>query len=82
MITRIDAINIGAAIIKGRNLEASRYKGEGTIAEFRSAIRGTAIRALDNLWYDVLPIKVRESFGRSKDSFYTAVGWDNETITE
>lgn len=41
----------------------------------RHAARGACIYAMDNLWYDGLTTKARESFGSDRQAFYKACGW-------
>ena len=70
MITKVDAIKIGKAIVAGANREKDMCnKSE------HYHINGTLVYALDNLWYDVFSAKLRESFGFDKDNFYKTV-WE------
>jgi hypothetical protein len=72
MITHQDAVKIGKSMCD----VARRCSEDNRAADnLRHACRGTIIYALDNLWYDVLSNKVKESFGHNKDKFYEECGW-------
>jgi hypothetical protein len=73
MLTKKDAIAVGKAIC-----DAARRVSETSAESERNLVhmgRGTCIYAMDNLWYDVFPPKVRDYFGLNKDAFYEACGW-------
>lgn len=72
MITAKEALAIGKTIVAGMNRETARY-APGS-AEWLAA-RGAALNSIDDLWYDVLPLKVRETIG-SRDYFLVACGWE------
>lgn len=89
MITKADAIKIGQAICAAVSREQQNAIDKGCNRS-RLAARGAGVYAMDNLWYDVLPIKVRDAFcadmqrekprglppiGHGKDAFYKACGW-------
>ena len=84
MITKQDAIKLGKAITKVA-AEASKPKllpitqtpapETQQEAAMRHCVRGTCIYALDNVWYDVLPVRTREQFGNNRDNFYKACDW-------
>lgn len=75
MITKTDAIAIGKALVAGMKHECEVV---ATIHndERRWAARGAIIRALENLWCDVLPIPVREKFNYNNREFFAAVGFE------
>lgn len=72
MITKKDAINIGKAIVKALNMELDTDTPLPDVQ--RWALRGSASRALNNLYYDVLPVKVRYQFAGT-DDFFEQVNW-------
>lgn len=74
MITRKDAIKAGSAICNAAKRVTEEWVGLGQ-NEFRGKGRGACIYALDNLWYDVLPIKVRDTFVGGINVFYEECGW-------
>lgn len=90
MITKKDAIAIGTAICKAVKRETenlTEYTING-VAKYSQedgkriySARGTGIYALDNLWYDVIPNKVKFPYGQgnlsvyTKDDFYKDCGW-------
>lgn len=70
MITKSDAIAIGMALLDA----ADREKGNNPHnSEARYIINGTMHYALQNLWYDVLPMKTREQFGHDCNNFVNQV---------
>ena len=76
MITYNDSINIGKAICDAVKAECNNHSGDSDIARHsRWASRGTAQRAMDNLWFDILPTRVKEKFSYRTDNFYIACGW-------
>lgn len=80
MITRKDAIALGVAIVSGMQkeeafVENSKWQDLGVKTQARCSARGSIINALDNLWYEVFPDKVKESFMMRRDDYYKAVGW-------
>lgn len=73
MMTVSDAIKAGKAIC-----DAARRISECSAPMDRDLVhmgRGACIYAMDNLWYDALPLKVRTAFNHTKDRFYDACGW-------
>ncbi|WP_321967177.1 hypothetical protein [Burkholderia cepacia] len=75
MITKKDAIAAGKAICTGLSREQTKPELQGPDNQARYAARGVALYAMDNLWYDVLPGKVRLAFQYSKDAFFEACDW-------
>jgi hypothetical protein len=75
MMTLKDAIAVGSAICKVASRITSETAGRPQDQSLRHMGRGTCIYALDDLWYDVLPLKVRDQLGNSKERFYTECGW-------
>lgn len=70
MITKTDAINIGKALLAA----ADREKDNNNQAqEARYIINGVSHYALQNLWYDVFPMKTREQFGHDCQNFINQV---------
>lgn len=78
MITKKDAIAVGTAICKAVLKEQDNVSGN---RERVWSARGVGIYALDNLWYDVIPNKVKASFVAgngaiySREQFYKDCGW-------
>lgn len=78
MITKKDAIAVGTAICKAVIREQDNVSGA---RERVWSARGTGIYALDNLWYDVIPNKVKFPYGQgnlsvyTKEDFYKDCGW-------
>lgn len=58
MITKKDAIKIVEAITNGGLREIRMLNDVNKI----HSVRGAVFVAVDNLWYDVLPMKTREEF--------------------
>mgnify|MGYP005608995711 CR=1 FL=1 len=87
MLTKKDAVAVGTAIVNGLKRELERHQPGLLPATQTPAPRtkeqeqgaftacGVALYALDNLWYDVLPEKVKVSFGWKVDNYYEACGW-------
>jgi hypothetical protein len=74
-----DAINIGKAIVKALNTELDTNTPLPDVQ--RWALRGSASCALNNLCYDVIPIKTRRQFAGTDDFFLNKLtGLNNETI--
>ena len=71
MITLSEAIKIGSAICGAVEKESKN----ATPQESTYRVRGCGIYALDNLWYDVLPVKVKVALNNDKDAFYKACNW-------
>ena len=69
MITKVDAIKIGKAVVAGANREKDKYSEAGV----RYHVNGALVYALDNLWYDVFSAKLKEAFGFDRENFYKAV---------
>ena len=61
MLTKKDAILIAETFAKAakHDIEASRQRGN---QDEIHGIRGALFRGLDDFWYDLLPMKVREQF--------------------
>ena len=59
MLTKKDVIAIGLAISKGAALEVEL---RALNYDEKFAVRGAALRALNEFWYEIVPLKVRESF--------------------
>ena len=74
MITKKDAIKLGQAICKAVARECEAHKGQGSQSSI--AARGVGIYAIDNIWYDVLPERVKADFNYDRGSFYRACGWE------
>jgi hypothetical protein len=71
MLTKSDAVKVGKAIVDAFNKEV-----EMNLSSFdMPTARGIAYSALQNIWYDVLPVKVREQFGYQYDNFAVACFW-------
>lgn len=73
MITVNDAIKMGKAVC-----DAARRVSETT--DFTDKVakhagRGTCIWAMDNLWFDVLPLAVRAKLDNNREAFYQKCGW-------
>lgn len=69
MITKKEAIAIGTVVVEGSRRE------ERLDPATRFGARGAALNALGNIWYDVLPMAVREKIGTHAD-YLVACGWD------
>ena len=69
MLTKTDAIAVGKAFLAAANKE----KDSSSTAEENYVINGVLIRALENLWYDLLTDKVKEKFNYNKENFLNAV---------
>lgn len=61
MITKKDAILIAQTFAKAAKIDIEIARASG-LPELIPAIRGAFYRGLDELWYDVLPLKVRDQF--------------------
>lgn len=67
MITKTDAISIGAAIVAAANREKdNNYQEQGV----RFVCNGVQHYALSNLWYDVFHAKTREYFNYDFEVFF------------
>lgn len=80
MITKNDAIKAGKAICDAaRRMSEENDPSVGdlhaTISNRRHAARGACIYAMDNLWYDVMPNRIREQFSFQREKFYEVCGW-------
>lgn len=73
MITKSDAIKIGAAIITAANREKDNNHEE---VNARYICNGVQHYALGNIWYDVLSSKTKEKFNYEFEAFVRAC--DNE----
>lgn len=73
MITKKDALNVGIAICDAVKGECRKHSSgsENVIVS-----RSTGIEALESLWYDVLPERVKADFNYDRGSFYRACGWE------
>ena len=70
MITKDDAIKIAKAIAVAARHDISEYTSPfGIQAAQVPAIRGAAFRAIDEIWYEVLPMSTREKFGNYNVNF-------------
>ena len=70
MITKKDAIALGKAISSGASAEkANCFNRQDEVY----AIQGATYRMLNNIWYDVLPSKVKEQFGFDSQNFINEV---------
>lgn len=70
MITKKDAIALGKAISAGATAEKKNcFIRQDEVY----AIQGATYRMLNNIWYDVLPPKVREQFGFDCQNFINEV---------
>jgi hypothetical protein len=90
MITKKDAIAVGTAICKGvireQELNTSKtvvgtdYRDEKQSNRVWGA-RGAGLAAMDNLWYDVIPNKLKYPHGQAnlaywtREQFYKECGW-------
>lgn len=72
MITAKEALAIGKTIVAGMGRETARHPAGSR--EWLAA-RGAALNSIEDLWYDVLPLKVRETIG-SRDYFLVGCGWE------
>lgn len=76
MITRKDAIAIGQAIIFARNKEIRISRQlDGDLDLRRVGANGTAYDAIQNIWHDVFPNRVKESFNYDVNTFHTTIGY-------
>lgn len=71
MINKLEAINIGKAIVAGAKKE---IQGR-TESMVMYHVNGSLIYALDNLWLDVFSNKVKSYFDHDKEKFYLEI-WD------
>lgn len=71
MITKKEAVLVGKQVILGLEREAANM--DSTV--LTPSQRGIAMYILDNLWYDVFTIKLKEQFGYDKQQYYRAVGF-------
>lgn len=75
MITQNDAIAIAKAIATAAKIEIDQYCSVNYDPVKVPAIRGTTFRALDEIWYDVIPSSTRIKFmepgfsGGSREAF-------------
>ncbi len=74
MITYNDAVNINKCIISGRNRELLYDNSK------RYNINGTALNTLKDVWYNILPEKVRSKFDYDCQEWIDLY-WDNTNIT-
>lgn len=75
-MSRATAIAAGACICAAAETASNEYAGDDPVTrERRLASRGTAIWAMDNLWYECLSEKARAAFGYDRSQFYKACGW-------
>lgn len=72
MITRLQAVQIGVAVVDARNSTVKL----STPMEARM-INGTASMTIDNIWYEVLPNKTKAEYDYDKQLYLTAIGWNN-----
>ncbi len=86
MLTKTDTIKVGKAIcdaVRKEQLCIPKYRDSTglpvcTSEEERKAMysaRGTGCYAMDNLWHDVVPLKVKYPFGQDNLSVYTKEQW-------
>lgn len=76
MITKKEAVTVGTAVVDGSKREERLLSG--SFDRFaRVAARGAALNAIGNIWYDVLPLSVREKIGTHRD-YLVACGWDRQ----
>ena len=61
MITKSIAIEIAESIALAANYEISLAKADGNMSAVY-AIRATAFRSVEEIWYNAIPIKTREKF--------------------
>ena len=80
MITKTDAVILGKTIVASMKKEEAYIENTNMSlpvkTQARCSARGAIINVLDNLWYDIFPDKVKESFGMNRNNFYVAVGWE------
>ena len=69
MITKSDAIKIGAAIITAANREKNNNNEE---VNARYVCNGLQHYALGNIWYDVLTPKTKEQFNYEYEAYVAA----------
>ena len=74
MITKKEAINIGKQIIDGMNREVLHINNCKHDQQSIYACRGATLRIIENIYYDVLPCKVRDIIGTSSD-YKKLIGW-------
>ena len=67
MITKNDAIAIGKSIVA----VCSREKEQSPAS--RENVNWACVHALDNLWYDVFPLRTKEQFNYNIAEFYKVV---------
>ena len=67
MITKNDAIAIGKSIVAA----CSREKEQSPDSRYN--VNGACGYALDNLWYDVFPVRTKEQFKYNIVEFYNTV---------
>lgn len=81
MITKKEAIALGKAIVAARDREVlfNEVSFNASDAKVRYHANGVCGYALDNLWYDVLPNKVKEQFGWSVEAFKDLV-WPQSAV--
>jgi hypothetical protein len=70
MLTKADAIKAGQAIARAAT-KATEEKNN----EKRWAARGACVDAINNFWYDVMPMALRGKFDYNSENFYKAIGW-------
>jgi len=69
MITKENALQIGKAMVKAAIAEKDNHWNEASTSY---AINGSLHRALNNLWYDVLPDKTKQAFDYDNQEFLDA----------
>lgn len=80
MLIRKDAIKAGQAICKAAKRISEENEGAHNDKQ-RHQARAACAYAMDNLWYEAIPIKVRDTFNigdaisQSRNAFYVACGW-------
>ena len=67
MITKNDAIAIGKAIVAVCSRENEQSPASPENANW------ACVHALDNLWYDVFPLRTKEQFNYNNAEFHKAV---------
>jgi hypothetical protein len=70
MLTKENMIAVAKAIVLGADAEIILRSLDG---KEKFAVRGAALRALDNLWYDVCDTKQRGFFGHNREEFINQV---------
>ena len=76
MITKKDAIALGKAIVQARDREVLFNDGDDKVRYHANGVCGYA---LDNLWYDVLPNKVKAQFNYDSAAFKDLV-WPQSAV--